>query len=50
MAEELRLCSEAERNSVIGVPNMFVYVTARSKSEAEDWVIRLVDPMCPWSP
>ena len=42
--------SEAERNSVIGVPNMFVDISARSKSEAEEWGVHLGDPICPWSP
>lgn len=42
--------SEAERNKVIGVPNMFVDITARSQAEAEEWGVRLGDPICPWSP
>lgn len=42
--------SEAERNNVIQVPNMFIDIAARSKAEAEDWGIRLGDPICPWSP
>ena len=42
--------SEAERNSVIGVPNMFVDIGARSRAEAEDWGIQLGDPIAPWSP
>ena len=42
--------SPAERNNVIGVPKMYLDVGARSRSEAEDWGIRLGDPICPWSP
>ena len=42
--------SESERNSVIGVPNMFVDIGARSRKEVEDWGINLGDPICPWSP
>ena len=42
--------SESERNSVIGVPNMFVDVGARSRAEAEEWGIQLGDPIAPWSP
>ena len=42
--------SEAERNRVIGVPNMFVDIGARSRAEAEDWGIKLGDPIAPWSP
>ncbi|MEN8871404.1 MAG: M42 family metallopeptidase [Akkermansiaceae bacterium] len=41
---------EAERNRVIGVPNMFVDIGARSRAEAEDWGIQLGDPIAPWSP
>jgi len=42
--------SPAERNKVIGVPKMYLDVGARSRAEAEDWGIRLGDPICPWSP
>jgi len=42
--------SESERNKVIGVPNMFVDIGARSGEEASDWGIHLGDPICPWSP
>ena len=42
--------SESERNRVIGVPNMFVDIGARSRKEVEDWGIHLGDPICPWSP
>ena len=42
--------SESERNQVLGVPQMFVDIAARSKAEAEDWGVRLGDPICPWSP
>ena len=42
--------SEAERNRVIGVPQMFVDIGARSQQEVEDWGIQLGDPICPWSP
>lgn len=42
--------SDAERNSVIGVPNMFVDIGARSRKEAKSWGIHLGDPICPWSP
>lgn len=42
--------SEAERTSVIGVPNMFVDIGARSSKEVEDWGIHLGDPIAPWSP
>ena len=42
--------SEAERNQVIGVPNMFVDITARSQAEAEEWGIRLGDPILPLEP
>ncbi len=42
--------SESERNTVIGVPNMFIDIAARSRAEVESWGIRLGDPVCPWSP
>lgn len=41
---------EVERNQVIKVPNMFVDIGARSRTEAEDWGIQLGDPIAPWSP
>lgn len=42
--------SESERNSVIGVSNMFVDIGARSRVEAEGWGVQLGDPIAPWSP
>lgn len=42
--------SEAERNRVIGVPNMFVDIGARSRAEAAEWGVQLGDPIAPWSP
>lgn len=42
--------SEAEKNNVIGIPNMFVDIGARSQKEAHDWGVRLGDPIAPWSP
>ena len=41
---------EAERNRVIGIPNMFVDIGDRSRAEVEDWGIQLGDPIAPWSP
>ena len=42
--------SEAERNRVMGISQMFVDIGARSRQEVEDWGIHLGDPICPWSP
>lgn len=42
--------SEAERNNVIGVQNMFVDIGARSAREVEEWGVHLGDPIAPWSP
>jgi putative aminopeptidase FrvX len=42
--------TDAERESVLGVPNMFVDIGARSKKEVEGWGVHLGDPICPWSP
>ena len=42
--------SAAERNNVIGVPNMFVDIGGRSRKEVEEWGVSLGDPICPWSP
>ena len=41
---------EGERTKVMGVESMFVDITARSYKEAEDWGVRLGDPVCPVSP
>lgn len=42
--------SEAERNRVLGVPDLFIDIGARSREEVAEWGVQLGDPIAPWSP